>query len=157
MYDAVFRFMYGLKYDDHPDISSSVSVHAKIWWLAWCYEISELPDLVFENLKKYLKAVWDVDKFVKVLDDPWDELWSYCIPICCEHIAELLAKPQFRKILERRPERTAELTDMLVKSLRNYSCPDCNQSWSLNCSFVFLPSFCPNCGHREQDWSNFMN
>lgn len=82
VYDAVFRFMYGLKYDDHLDTSSIMGVHAKIYWLADYLGITELPDLVFENLKKHLKAVWDVDEFVKVLGDAWDELWSYCIPIC---------------------------------------------------------------------------
>lgn len=119
--------MYGLKYHYYLDFSICMSFHVKTYWLAHWFQIQALPDLAFENLKKDLKAVWDVDEFLMVLETAWDDLWSYCIPICREHIAELLTKRRFLNLLERRSRRTAELTNFLRRSLRSYSCSQCNR------------------------------
>lgn len=148
--------MYGLKYDDNPDVSSCMSFHAEVIRLAHRFEVLELQKLAFENIKKMLKAAWDADEFVPVLDTVVPLSWKGCILISCEHIDELLTEPRFLSILRRNPYLAKELIKATRNLLRSYSCPQCRKTWSLDCSLLSSPSFCPGCGHHEQDWGKFM-
>lgn len=132
-----------------------MSFHAEVYHLARDFEISELRELAIENLNIYMRTAWDADEFVKALESLGCSLCDHIIPICCEHIAELLTKPKFQVILGTF-QLGSKLTDYLGRSLRSYFCPQCNQTWSLDCSTLSSLSFCPGCGHHEEDWDNFM-
>lgn len=133
-----------------------MSFHAEVYVLARDFELLELRELAAENLKTCLRTAWDTDEFLKVLETLLIHFLDHTIPICCEHIAELLNKPKFRVILGRYSKLASELTEYLGRSLRSYSCPQCNQTWSLDCPSFSSPSFCPGCGHHEDDWGKFM-
>lgn len=147
--------MYGLKYDDNLDVSC-MRFHAAVWRLALCFGVLKLRKLAFKTLRKRAKTAWDADEFLKVLEMEIFELREYFISTCREHIHDLLTKPEFEIILSRDSELARELTKMLGKSLRSFGCPLCKKSWALDCSVLSSPSFCPNCGHCEMLWDQFV-
>ncbi|KAF3394770.1 hypothetical protein DPV78_009044 [Talaromyces pinophilus] len=153
VYGAVFRFMYGLKYDNLI-VSSCMRFHAEVFQLAVCLGVSELRNLAKKKFKKCIKTAWDADEFLKVLVMAKFLFPEYCMSVCREHIDELSNKPEFENVLRCESELARKLTMMLGKSLRSYCCPQCNQTWSLDCS-LSSPSYCPICGHHEQDWDKF--
>lgn len=148
--------MYGLKYDDDPEFSRYTTFHVDVFRVAERFDIPQLLNLAFENIKEYFEEAWDADYFLELFEMMNSHDHDYCMSICRKHIDELLTEPEFDEILrsDTYSELARELTKMLGKSLRSYCCPHCKQIWSLDCS-LSSPSYCPTCGHHEQNWDKF--
>ncbi|PCH04000.1 BTB/POZ [Penicillium occitanis (nom. inval.)] len=77
---AVFRFMYGLKYDNLI-VSSCMRFHAEVFQLAVCLGVSELRNFAKQKFKKCIKTAWDADEFLKVLVMAKFLFPEYCMSI----------------------------------------------------------------------------
>lgn len=129
--------------------------HAEVYRLAGCFEIPELADLAMDNLQSLTNAAWDADEFLRMVNTTVIDAKEYMLSTCHEHIDELWTKPEFRITLSKYSLWAMDLIMMLGKSRRSYCCSQCNRIWPWDCSSLSSPSFCPNCGHREQDWDKF--
>ncbi|GAM35349.1 hypothetical protein TCE0_017f03620 [Talaromyces pinophilus] len=108
VYESMFRFMYGLDYNDNPRIDD-IAFHFDVYRVARRYEVLGLQNLAFENIKKIAnRDAWDADQLVKILKNRLDkdtleeddELFNFLIDTCHEHIDELVNNVDFEDVLE---------------------------------------------------------
>lgn len=151
-YKAMFNFMYGLKYDDGI-LRNDIGFHFDVYRVASEYEVGELQKLAFEKVKKIAdKDAWDVEQFVKILKKKLvhdEKLYEFLIDTCHKYIAELVNEYGFEEAMEvNHPIATGLVLSWGDHQLQ-YCCPQCEKVWPMDTLFLSIPSFCPNCGHRE--------
>lgn len=162
-YEAMFRYMYGFKYDVGP-FDKRIGFHFDVYRVARYYEVDGLKDLAFNNLKNCVEEAWDADEFLKMLKKEQyhdgdrnldDQCFQWLLKRACRlHINELTTRSKFPKILKRKKKLALYLTQSCWDSLKIYCCPSCDQLWKLDSSSS--PHFCPNCAHFEENWEQFL-
>lgn len=159
-YATMFRFMYGHEYPDAIfKCKNPIGFHHDVYRLALYYEIPRLQDLALANFKKCAYYNFDEYYFLRILRkgrDVIDEKFhGFLVRRCHQKICNLCDNGYFHDVLRKDSELGIELAQSFGGSLWNYYCPKCGESWSLNTAVLHAPSYCPNCGHYEKDWSSF--
>ncbi|KUL90386.1 hypothetical protein ZTR_02041 [Talaromyces verruculosus] len=73
VHGKMFRFMYGLDYNDSPRIDD-IAFHFDVYRVARRYEVLGLQNLAFENIKNIANSgAWDTDQLVKILKNRLDK------------------------------------------------------------------------------------
>ena len=161
----MFRFMYGLDYNDSSRIGD-IAFHFDVYRVARRYEVLGLQNLAFENIKKIAnRDAWDTDQFVKILKNRLDEdtleeddeLLNFLIDTCHEHIDELVNDVDFEVVLEDDDTFTKYLILRWGDSQKKYCCPHCGMVWQMDRKYLSTPSYCPNCGLHKGNWRDFLH
>ncbi|PCH03999.1 BTB/POZ [Penicillium occitanis (nom. inval.)] len=161
-YEAMSRFMYGLEYDENkpPSSSDRMGFYSDVLRVACTYGCVPLEELAFEEVDDATISDWNKDEFLRSLghdmfyDD--DSIFEYLIETCNYRINELHTDSKFRGILERRTKLAVRLAYRFGRHQIKFCCDECGQAWMLNSCFFSSPSFCPSCGHKTEDWRDFL-
>lgn len=165
VYKAVFRFMYGLGYDDGL-WANIADFQFYVYRVARRYEVLGLQKLALEKVKKIAnKDAWNADQFINILENRLHEdnitgdkeLFDFLIDTCHEHIDELANDFGFEDVLEHDHALAKYLIQSWGDSLTKYRCPTCDKVWPMDSKYFSLPLYCPSCGHREENWRDFMD
>lgn len=156
----MFRFMYGQDYPAAVCVfDNPTAFHHDMYRLARYYEIPCLKEVAFETFKKCAYHYFEEYYFLRILRKGGyrndKELHAFLIQRCHERIGVLCDNGYFHDVLRKDPELGIELAQSFGGSLWNYCCPKCDTIWTLDTVALSSPSFCPNCGHYEKDWSNY--
>lgn len=156
----MFRFMYGHEYPDATGIFDySMGFHHDVYRLARYYGISRLPDLAMEAFKDRVEFSFDVYYFTRILRKGGyrrdQELYKFLIRTCHDEVERLLDLGHFLDLMKKDPQLGIDLAQSYANSLYKICCPQCKVVWTSDISVLGTPSFCPNCGHHEQDGQDF--
>lgn len=152
--------MYGYEYPEAVLIcENKIGFHHDVYRLALHYEIPRLQDLALKSFKECAYQCFDEYYFLRVLrkgrgiiDKKFHE---FLVRRCHQKVGNLCDNAYFHDAFRKDPELGIELAQSFGGSLWNFYCPNCSESWSLDNSFLTMPSYCPYCGHFEKDWSYF--
>lgn len=153
--------MYGLEYNDELNVvSDPLGFQIDVYRLASYYNVPRLQSLALEKIQNYYKEDWNIDHFLLVLSKKWysndETIRKILVKTCYEHIDELSEDGLCQNILRNDPDLAVALVCRLGQYHRKYYCSLCDEIWAFDSSLFISPSHCPNCGHEEGDWEEYL-
>jgi speckle-type POZ protein len=160
----MLNFMYLFNYDASGGDQARASpmiFNAKVYSIADKYDVVALKSQAKEKFEKAAESCWNMEDFPPAISEVYSStpatdrgLRGLVVDISYTHIDALLARQDFRNVLEETVGFAADVTQLIASSFKEYKCPNCANRWKAVLSGGST-YYCVRCGGSRANWEQY--
>jgi speckle-type POZ protein len=169
MLNFMYLFDYNASSGDQARASPMI-FNAKVYSIADKYDVMALKSQAKEKFEKAAKSCWNMEDFPPAISEVYSStpatdrgLRGLVVEISCTHIDALLARQDFRNVLEETVGfaadvtqfMAADVTQLLASNFKEYKCPNCGNHWKAVLSGGST-YYCVRCGGSRANWEQYV-
>jgi speckle-type POZ protein len=161
----MLNFMYLFDYDASGSDQAQASpmiFDVKVYSIADKYDVMALKSQAKDKFEKVAKSCWNMGDFPPAISEVYSStpatdrgLRDLVVEISCTHIDALLARQDFRNVLQETVGFAADVTQLIASNFKEYKCPNCTKRWKAVLAGGSA-YYCVHCAGSRANWEQYV-